>query len=505
MFSSQGPRLLVLLICLCGYTVLQLLTWPWRGKITNFADLIVSVSLIATSIVGCLLTKPSDEVRTVAQVVLVSSFCALIIVLIAFLGRSAMRSIAGRKKEFKYFLSHHKAAAGCMARYMQQLLEGEGKTFLDSDHLQDLDMLIDTVRKDVDVLVVILTEDIFWRPWCAAEITTCVLNDIPIQLCAVEGYSRGPDLLDGDLYEKLRASIPESDLDGLGSYEIGHKEIEKAYRHVGTLPIHYFPVGLQNKSTSWRMEDTALLKKVLAQYEVEAGKSEPNVVNTPLLKKTDYVVVAEPDCMEAVAIAKTFGHIIAEMTHEPTHTVSFPNIDKTDVPHLFVVLSPGILSTPEGLATIVLAVRYKVPYCAIQSDCLGFAFPTSKFYERLVTPNYFSSTMWTKFLALLDLGPEFTPSDLADHLHTFFRVITVQYAAMGPLKLISSQADIALRRVQKERSKWEYTTEERKIRKTMTHVSQASTLMNEDPEVRRGRPEFIKNQILLRFAEISNL
>ena len=30
MFSSQGPRLLVLLICLCGYTVVQLRTWPWR-------------------------------------------------------------------------------------------------------------------------------------------------------------------------------------------------------------------------------------------------------------------------------------------------------------------------------------------------------------------------------------------------------------------------------------------------------------------------------------------
>ena len=54
--------------------------------------------------------------------------------------------------------------------YMQQLLEKEGKTFLDSDHLQDLDLLIDTVRKDVDVLLVILSEDVFWRPWCMAEI-----------------------------------------------------------------------------------------------------------------------------------------------------------------------------------------------------------------------------------------------------------------------------------------------------------------------------------------------
>ena len=149
------------------------------------------------------------------------------------------------------------------------MLEGEGKTFLDSDHLQDLDALIDTVRKDVDVLLIILTEDIFWRPWCAAEITTCVLNDIPIQLVAVEGYYKGQNLLDGNLNERLRSSIPQSDLDALGSYEIGYKEIEKAYRHVATLPIHFWPVELQSPNTSWRLDDAARLKKALAQQQAE--------------------------------------------------------------------------------------------------------------------------------------------------------------------------------------------------------------------------------------------
>jgi hypothetical protein len=107
MFSSQGPRLLVLLLLLCGYTVAQLLLWPWRGKLTNFVDLLVSVSLISTAIVGCLLTAPSDDVRNVAQMVLVTSFFAMMLTCIGFLGRAAMRSMAGRKKEFKYFLSHH--------------------------------------------------------------------------------------------------------------------------------------------------------------------------------------------------------------------------------------------------------------------------------------------------------------------------------------------------------------------------------------------------------------
>ena len=139
--------------------------------------------------------------------------------------------------------------------------------------------ILETVRRDVDVLLVILTEDIFWRPWCAAEITTCVLNDIPIQLVAVEGYDKGPNLLEGDLSERLRSALPSSDLEALGCFEIGYTEIEKAYRHVATLPVHFWPISLPSDNTSWRNEDAARLKKVLAQQEVEKwGENNQNVL-----------------------------------------------------------------------------------------------------------------------------------------------------------------------------------------------------------------------------------
>jgi hypothetical protein len=514
LLSSQGPRLLVLLIFLCGYTVFQLLVWPWRGKLTNFADLIVSVSLIATGIIGCLLTPPSDDVRNVAQAVLVGSFVALICVLIACLGRAAIRGLAtSRRKDFRYFLSHHKTAAGCMARYMQQLLDGDGKIFLDSDHLQDLDLLIDIVRKDVDVLLVILSEDIFWRPWCAAEITTAVLNEIPIQLVAVEGYGKGPDLLEGDLYERLRTSIPSSDLDALGSFEIGYREIEKAYRHVATLPIHFWPFSMQAPGTedgarlkkvhtstsvfSWRTEDANRLKKVLAQQyespESPVFESQGRLTisqkggNSPasrMLTKNDYVVVGDAEHREAVAIAKTVASIISEVTHEPTCTVSFPTMDKTDVPHLFILLSPGILSSPEGLATIVLAMRYRVTFCPIQSDSLGFTFPNAKYYERIST-GHIPSTTWTTILTLLDLEPSFSPADLAFHIQSFFRVIAVQYSAQAPLKLITSQVEIAITRVQKDREKWKY--EEVPVTRTSSKDGKRQPFAASDPFSTQGR------------------
>jgi hypothetical protein len=44
--------------------------------------------------------------------------------------------------------------------------------FLDSDHLKNLDDLLDIVRCKIGRLIVYLTNDTMRRPWCAAEITT---------------------------------------------------------------------------------------------------------------------------------------------------------------------------------------------------------------------------------------------------------------------------------------------------------------------------------------------
>jgi len=75
---------------------------------------------------------------------------------------------------FHKFICHHKADAAAQARFLQICIRQklQENCFLDSDHLQNLDNLLDTVRCQTGRLVVFLTSDTMRRPWCAAEITT---------------------------------------------------------------------------------------------------------------------------------------------------------------------------------------------------------------------------------------------------------------------------------------------------------------------------------------------
>ena len=54
------------------------------------------------------------------------------------------------------------------------------KVFLDSDELEALDLIFDTVRCYTQNLVILLTKETLHRMWCAGEIATAVACKIPI-------------------------------------------------------------------------------------------------------------------------------------------------------------------------------------------------------------------------------------------------------------------------------------------------------------------------------------
>ena len=77
------------------------------------------------------------------------------------------------QKAFGVFLCHHKDGGAVLARWFKLQLAGEmmDTVFLDSDALDRLDMIVDTVSHDTKNLVVLLTKETLRRPWCAAEVT----------------------------------------------------------------------------------------------------------------------------------------------------------------------------------------------------------------------------------------------------------------------------------------------------------------------------------------------
>ena len=64
----------------------------------------------------------------------------------------------------------------------------KAEVFLDSDQLEELDLIFDIVRCSTQNLVTLLTAETMHRMWCAGEITTAVRSKIPIVPVACDDY-----------------------------------------------------------------------------------------------------------------------------------------------------------------------------------------------------------------------------------------------------------------------------------------------------------------------------
>ena len=70
----------------------------------------------------------------------------------------------------------------------------------------------------VNVLIVLVTEDIWWRPWCVGEIVSARQVGVPIVLVMMNGVT-----VDFDTLPRLvRRSISELDLETLMQHGIGY-------------------------------------------------------------------------------------------------------------------------------------------------------------------------------------------------------------------------------------------------------------------------------------------
>merc|ERR1712159_475797 len=112
---------------------------------------------------------------------MVSSLCFTLIVLALasiFCNMSYACDKRFRKqlKQFQFFLCHHKAGAGAFSRTLKLFLSKQKnvtrKIFMDSDDLQDLDQLFGYVCTHTENFVIIVSPEIFKRPWCMGELVT---------------------------------------------------------------------------------------------------------------------------------------------------------------------------------------------------------------------------------------------------------------------------------------------------------------------------------------------
>ena len=120
-------------------------------------------------------------------------------------GGGAVANTSG--KRFCAFLSHHKAGAAMEARWIKGSMEsrlGRGaQAFLDSDDLNDLNLLMSHVR-DSDVLCLLQTAEVLLRPFCILELNEAIVSGVPIVALSIRG--KGYDFADMATYMAWRRS-----------------------------------------------------------------------------------------------------------------------------------------------------------------------------------------------------------------------------------------------------------------------------------------------------------
>ncbi|CAE8631746.1 unnamed protein product [Polarella glacialis] len=142
-------------------------------------------------------------------------------------------------RSFGIFLCHCKAGSGILCRFLKLPANkhSSSRIFLDSDALESLDQLYDTVRCRTKNLVVILTQEALCRMWCAGEIVTAHANRVPILPIVCEGYTHPSSSKIDDIGDVWTRDQQHT----LMSFGISVEMIQAAYRELTRLPCLSMP------------------------------------------------------------------------------------------------------------------------------------------------------------------------------------------------------------------------------------------------------------------------
>lgn len=170
---------------------LQIHTAPWRTGLANLVDVLLTdlLLVILLSAGPLLLTDKTQSATVLGWLLCIPVLSMLLVALVGF-EKLALKHIQWNTKLYGIFLCHHKAGGGSLSRLLKILISQHSSTrvFLDSDELENLDMLFDIVRTSTKNLVVVLTPELLSRSWCAGEIVTAWKNGIATLPLVCDGF-----------------------------------------------------------------------------------------------------------------------------------------------------------------------------------------------------------------------------------------------------------------------------------------------------------------------------
>lgn len=231
--QSPGVMATVMIAALVFTTTLITRLWPYRLGLMNGLFLFITQMLIAILIAGLAYSDPSsDEGYSVFVVTALSVAFAVILALFVWVFYCTWT----KKTHFVIFISHHKAHAAVLARWLKmELVSGgvSGPIFLDSDDLNNLDSLTDLVAHKTENLVVLLTSQTLRRPWCAYEIACAVESKVNIVPVACDDFTP----ITQEFLVDLDLAWTPAERALLATLGMEISQIRAAYEFLRTLPV----------------------------------------------------------------------------------------------------------------------------------------------------------------------------------------------------------------------------------------------------------------------------
>jgi len=352
---------------------------PWRGGTPNLMEaLLMGNFILALMVAGTLVDVDVDDVTKDLQVILLVVVIGMSFPLSIFVGQLVYRSMLASAKTYGIFLSHHKLgmAAGARLAKMELSRRTGKRVFLDSDELDDLDSVLDTVRNGTECLVVMLTTETLWRPWCAGEIAVAHTNSTPIICLSSDGYLEpsdqdltlkslserwsveqfAPMALEGVTFETVREA-----------YLSLRKQDKIAWKRAGS-------------SVSPQIDLDHMVQETITRF-LHAGRKEtsgsrPSLVVDPVM--AEVMVVANGDDGEAVSSAQVLAIMIrAQMQWHTLVAVSGRDLRQDRLPKAVIVSLTKDAFRSEDFVRTLLAVRsnYGTEPYLMSTRSADFQFP----------------------------------------------------------------------------------------------------------------------------------
>eukprot|EP00930_Biecheleria_cincta_P007717 TRINITY_DN108978_c0_g1_i1.p1 TRINITY_DN108978_c0_g1~~TRINITY_DN108978_c0_g1_i1.p1 ORF type:complete len:669 (+),score=107.63 TRINITY_DN108978_c0_g1_i1:222-2009(+) len=433
--AAPSLQTLVMAMVLLISFYMQARYWPWRTVLANRSEACVSFLMIILLIGLAPFQDPTG-----GEEILGSVLAAITVGILA----SAVAGIVNAIRRhfwpsdgFSMFLCHHKAGAGVLARQLKMLLanQSQGKVFLDSDQLEDLDLIFDTVRGKTKNLVILLSPEVLTRMWCAGEIVTAHVNRIPIVVLKLDGMTMPTT-------HEIRA-IPSSWTNEqqatLQSFDISLDMVTEAYAFVMTVSFVHMDrfAGLDSKAFAISsLSRTCHTSSVCFSHSSILSSSRPS---TNSLQVIVTGAVTDAEALAACEIMQLLMQKELQVAVEVIRDAAAAAAGSAAAKVFLVLLSHGLLEDPHFAALLLAVMKNETaPHIVTISADTKFAFPTGEFLTMLEA----------KGLGRPGLGTEEGPL-LSAAFRALLSILALPFSPLASEALINSQVTEISRRVSK--------------------------------------------------------